>query len=110
MNGPTCTRSSLICFRPGPRRRWRSSPPPWTRLTSSQPPPSATSSPPAPPTSAAAPSPAEVARAPARASARDVRQLERLCAAGEAQRARELYERLAAAHPLLIEELSAQRL
>jgi CheY-like chemotaxis protein len=46
----------------------------------------------------------------ASAFARDVRELERLCAAGEAQRARELYERLAAAHPLLIEELSAHRL
>ncbi|HXN79723.1 MAG TPA: Hpt domain-containing protein, partial [Steroidobacteraceae bacterium] len=46
----------------------------------------------------------------ASAFARDVRELERLCVAGEAQRARELYERLAAAHPTLIEELSAQRL
>ena len=46
----------------------------------------------------------------ANAFARDVRELERLCAAGEAQRARELYERLAAAYPALIEELSAQRL
>ena len=46
----------------------------------------------------------------ASAFARDVRELERLCAAGEAQRARELYERLAAAHPILIEELSALRL
>jgi len=46
----------------------------------------------------------------ATAFARDVRELERLCAAGEVQRARELYERLAAAHPALIEELSAQRL
>jgi CheY-like chemotaxis protein len=46
----------------------------------------------------------------ATAFARDVRELERLCAAGEARRARELYERLAAAHPTLIEELSAQRL
>ena len=46
----------------------------------------------------------------ATAFARDVRELERLCAAGEAQRARELYERLAAAHPSLIEELTAQRL
>ena len=46
----------------------------------------------------------------ASAFARDVRELERLCADGEAQRARELYERLAAAHPTLIEALSAQRL
>jgi len=46
----------------------------------------------------------------ANAFARDVRELERLCAAGEAQRARELHERLAAAYPALIEELSAQRL
>ncbi len=46
----------------------------------------------------------------ASAFARDVRELERLCAGGEAHRARELYERLAAAHPILIEELSAQRL
>ena len=46
----------------------------------------------------------------ASAFARDVRELERLCAAGEAQRARELYQRLAAAHPTLIAELSAQRL
>ncbi|TLY50442.1 MAG: response regulator, partial [Gammaproteobacteria bacterium] len=44
------------------------------------------------------------------AFARDVRELERLCAAGEAQRARELYERLAAAYPALIEQLSALRL
>jgi len=46
----------------------------------------------------------------ANAFARDVRELERLCAAGEAPRARELYERLAAAYPALIEELSALRL
>ena len=46
----------------------------------------------------------------ATAFARDVRELERLCAAGEVRGARELYQRLAAAHPALIEELSAQRL
>jgi two-component system sensor histidine kinase BarA len=42
--------------------------------------------------------------------ARDVRALERLCAAGEAGPARELYGRLAAAHPALIEELLGLRL
>jgi len=46
----------------------------------------------------------------ATAFARDVRELERLCAAGEARGARELHQRLAAAHPALIEELSALRL
>ncbi|HEY0766875.1 MAG TPA: two-component regulator propeller domain-containing protein [Steroidobacteraceae bacterium] len=46
----------------------------------------------------------------ASAFARDVRALERLCAAGEARHARELCERLEAAHPALIEELSALRL
>src|SRR3984893_294416 len=61
MDRATCTRSSSTCFRPGPRRRWRSSPPPWTPPPSSPPPPCATSSPPAPPTSAPAHSPATFA-------------------------------------------------
>jgi HPt (histidine-containing phosphotransfer) domain-containing protein len=42
--------------------------------------------------------------------ARDVRVLERLCVAGEAAEARQLYGRLAAAHPALIEALLDQRL
>jgi signal transduction histidine kinase/ligand-binding sensor domain-containing protein/CheY-like chemotaxis protein/HPt (histidine-containing phosphotransfer) domain-containing protein len=44
------------------------------------------------------------------AFARHVRQLERLCKAGETSAARELNQRLAAAHPALIAELSAMRL
>src|SRR5207237_265835 len=44
------------------------------------------------------------------AFARDVRQLERLCKAGDTPAARELSQRLAAAHPALIAELSAMRL
>ncbi len=44
------------------------------------------------------------------AFARDVRQLERLCKAGDTPGARELNQRLAAAHPALIAELAAMRL
>jgi signal transduction histidine kinase/ligand-binding sensor domain-containing protein/DNA-binding response OmpR family regulator len=39
------------------------------------------------------------------AFSRDVRRLEKLCDAGDKQRARRLYDRLSAAHPTLIEEL-----
>jgi signal transduction histidine kinase/ligand-binding sensor domain-containing protein/CheY-like chemotaxis protein/HPt (histidine-containing phosphotransfer) domain-containing protein len=46
----------------------------------------------------------------ASAFARDVRTLERLCASGEAREARVLHQRLAAAYPALIAELSAVRL
>jgi signal transduction histidine kinase/ligand-binding sensor domain-containing protein/CheY-like chemotaxis protein/HPt (histidine-containing phosphotransfer) domain-containing protein len=53
---------------------------------------------------------ASAANVGASAFARDVRELERLCTAGEARGARELYGRLEAAHPALIEELSALRL
>jgi HPt (histidine-containing phosphotransfer) domain-containing protein len=53
---------------------------------------------------------ASAANVGASAFARDLRELERLCAAGEARGARELYGRLAAAYPALIEELSALRL
>ena len=44
------------------------------------------------------------------AFARNVRQLERLCKAGDTSAARELSQRLAAAHPALTAELSAMRL
>ena len=54
-----------------------------------------------------APSAANVGAA---AFARDVRALERLCVTGEARAAQELYGRLAAAHPALIESLQLQRL
>jgi HPt (histidine-containing phosphotransfer) domain-containing protein len=42
--------------------------------------------------------------------AKDVRQLEMLCTAGDAVRAQSLYERLRAAQPALIEELLSLRL
>jgi HPt (histidine-containing phosphotransfer) domain-containing protein len=42
--------------------------------------------------------------------AKDVRQLEQLCIAGDAARAQSLYDRLCAAQPALIEELLSVRL
>jgi len=42
--------------------------------------------------------------------AKDVRQLEQLCIAGDAARAQPVFERLGVAHPTLIEELLRSRL